>query len=1742
MNYFDDDHNFIKVTVNFRSPISYASYHNHIPVVSSFTIDNHTDEPKVQIQVIFSASALLHDFILRLDKLEAQESRRFGAIDLPFSHEYLSRLGETENIDLTVAVTTSGEEVTKESFSIELLAYDQWAGIRELPELLAAFSTPNYPAIDIVLSHAGELLATNGGSRMLTGYQTGSREDVWYQIWAIYSVIMGEQLVYSAPPASFGTDGQKIRLADRIFSKKVATCLDLTMLFASCLEQVGLHPIVLIKKGHSWIGCWLVESASLPTVVIDDSQSIRKRVQSGEILVFETTGVAHHQRLNFTTAMDFGNGYLQNDQDFLFAIDIRRARMEQVLPLPSRWEVQEARESSFSYEPHLEAAPDLPPFVDQGGDFSTDIKEESGPEVRLRRWKGKLLDLSARNHLLNFKVTRFVVPLIVPNVGDVEDALADGKMWKFRALSELIPADDPRSVTIATSRTGVNPYENLAIKAMEQRELLSSLSLQELSTRLVNIFRASRTGFEEGGANTLFLSVGMLRWTDGHSERTAPILLIPVTLTRSSARSGMRMTRHDDETVVNPTLLQLLHQRFQLTLNGLDPLPLDKHGVDVAKILQIFRLAITDIPHWEVREDVYLGILSHVKYLMWKDLEDRTEDLRSNPVVSRLIDETPVQSVGEEFRQRQDIDKRHAPWELMTPLDADSSQLNAISRAAQGYDLVLEGPPGTGKSQTIANLIAHFLGSGRRVLFVSEKMAALDVVYQRLAKIGLAPFCLELHSAKAKKTEVLEQLRSALNVSASYSEEERMDYARQLNDLRTNLNLWLEVLHKPHANGLTVREAIEILSRNPDVQSARMFWEHPDVHSREDLHSQRELVRTASAVLKDLGSLHGHPLSGLHWSEWTNTWEDQVLDAIRRTERAAQNLVADGNQLAQLFMLPLVASTDQSLRDLNALAEILLDAEKIPAEVMRHVHEDVAPQLRDWRRHGKQYAMAWSALQTWFRPDVSQVDGKVLRSLWQSVQGKSTLSRWLGRRKILSQFRPFMVKTVPEHLLDGVLASLCQLNEEESFLKAIDNQASDLLGSLYQGTQTDWRSVARVEKWISEFETVARQLSRNWDKDTLDRPSPGLVDWMRNEGKESVMATLPRLKGYREHWSEYREVRMTLVGLTQELGQDHVPSDLDELLPTMERWLSARRQWRVWCRWTQLRDQLTRLALGSLIEQLEDGKVSPIELEHHWEYSYCQWWFRSIVDHEPLLRNFSHADYARQIADFQTADNQFRDLTARYIVSKLAAQVPKGIGVTQTATEMRVLQRELNKKRAHWPVRKLVRELPTLLPKLKPCQLMSPLSVAQYLDAKAKFDVVIFDEASQVPVWDAVGAIARGKQLVVVGDPKQLPPTSFFDIQDNEDEIPDDNTVQDLESILDECLGSSLPTLQLEWHYRSRHESLIAFSNHRYYGSQLVTFPSPAVNDVAVTLHLLEGIYDRGKTRTNVQEAKAVVEAIAQHFEHYGDDAPTLGVVTFNLPQQHLIEELLDQKLEAESILEECINKASERLFVKNLENVQGDERDIIFFSVTYGRDPTGRVALNMGPLNKDGGHRRLNVAITRARLGITIFSTITSEDIDLSRTRARGVVDLKEYLYYAKSGTNTREQSSLGSSAQKFSIEGNIATKLEQRGWKCRLQIGSSDHRVDIGVVDPNNSSRFIMGIESDGVNYQALPSARDRHRLHQDVLKGLGWNLERVWSLDWFTDPDHEVERIEQQLTELVQANSSESASPHIDHDDVQ
>lgn len=1750
----------VEIEIEVDATLGYASIQNSVPVVRALRLTNHGTDSLEHLQVLINTNPRFAQGInLRFDRLGPSESRRLSPVDLQPDHSYLAGLTEAVQAIVKVSVLAETKELAERTQPLEILAYDQWAGTRALPELLAAFCMPNNPAVDILIGKASKLLRSEHSELSMNGYQSKNREVVWKQVSAVYSTIAAEALQYSEPPASFGSDGQKIRTPERILETRVATCLDLTMLFASCLEQAGLRPVVLIKDGHAWIGVWL-HLACFPDPLTDDVQAIRKRVDSGEFLVFETTGVAHHHkhRPSLRIAMEQGHAHLLEEGSFRYAVDIHRAREVQIKPLPSRVAPLARRESEDSEQPAaIEPTPKLPPLDPE---FLTplDLLTEDTPEGRLSKWKSKLLDLTLRNRLLNFKPTKSTLQFVAPDLAKLEDALADGTEFRIRPLPGIMEGTDPRMAQVHTSRAGRTPMDDMALDALGNKELLARVQQDALDGNLLSIFGAARTGLEEGGANTLYLAIGLLRWSEAEkadNTHLAPILLVPVSLQRQSVRSGFRLTRHDDEAIVNPTLLQLLKTNFELRVANLDVIPSDERGVDVDKVLQSFRLAVREIPKWEVLEQAHLGVFSFTKYLMWKDLQDRTEQLKANRVVKHLI-ENPGQAFVRESGSSdfERLDETHRPQDILAPLLSDTSQLKAICAVDAARDLVLEGPPGTGKSQTITNLIAHCLAKGKTVLFVSEKMAALEVVHRRLSAIGLGPFCLELHSSKTKKSEVLQQLGTALDTAGQRTADDWSREADRLAQLRQELNGLVDSLHRQSPTGLTVFEAIGTCIQHAGEEPSRMPWADALTHSHTDVDRLRETARKMAALAGALGQIQGHPLSQIGSSEWSPSWQDELLSAAQELELAVQNLKAKSEPVGNLLGRPYSGLSLESYRRMDTLTDILLAAPKVPQGLAKQAHDPVArARVQTLAKHGAKRNEHWGRVGQAWTPQLAKLNGTELRAKWTQATSAWWPKSALAKRAIKAHLAAFRLNgSRPNDAeVSSMLAPLVDLNEEDQVLRSMEADAQALLLDAYDGPNTDWVSVSQYEEWAQRFSSAVTLLA-NSDAAVAEALRLRLQALVA----EDRAALAPDAYGgrslieYRDAWRNLSRALEAIEALAKPLkpleGDRGADGALERIQAVLSGWKSAKRLLQPWCLWRNVRDQAIAQGLQGIVATVETGSVPLTEVAEHFEFSYRQWWVKKTIDDDPVLRGFSSADHERKIREFRAADAKFQKLTEQYIFAVLSGRLPSGLGAAVSPdSELGRLRRELQKQRKQMPVRQLMQGLPTLLPKLKPCLLMSPLSVAQYLDAGyAQFDLVVFDEASQIPVWDAVGAIARGKQLVVVGDPKQLPPTNFFNkSSDSDDGATGDDQVEDLESILDECLGAGMNRLSLQWHYRSRHESLITFSNVAYYDSKLITFPSPVTDDVAVRFERVHGTYDRGGSRTNRAEAEAIVKGIEAHYLENSKKSQTLGVVTFNQPQQSLIESLLDDLRRKNSALDRAIAASSqEPLFIKNLENVQGDERDVIFFSITYGPDAAGKITMNFGPLNGEGGHRRLNVAISRAREGVVIYSTLLPQQIDLARVRATGVRDLKNYLEFALKGPRALVEQSMPTGREPDSpFETAVIQVLRDRNWVVHPQVGCSGYRIDLGVVDPRAPGRYLVGIECDGRSYHSGATARDRDRLRQHVLEGLGWRIHRIWSTDWWLNPEAEVDKVLARLQEFLGNDEAVDEEPLIDLEDA-
>lgn len=1697
--------------------LNFACHQNSFAFLRELRIDN-TDNEKRLDDVIVSLSSnpsFLKTKCWRLDRIAPGGSILVKDRDIDLDGNYLLNLSDTVRGTITITVENDGLVLAEETKPVELLAYNEWGGSSYMPDLLAAFSMPNDPAVDRVLRDASLILRQAGKPDGIDGYRAGSRQRVWEITSAIYTAICNHGITYSVPPASFERNGQKIRLPSQVLENHVATCLDCTMLFASALEQAGLNPIVAMPKGHAVVGVWL-QPEEFTTIVIDEAETLRKRIQLKDLVLLETTYATSHPAPPFSKAVAAATEVIAPDKDdtFISAIDIRRARAHRITPLglkSSRAPRPAEDKSNGCVELALEEAPALP-------DFDNGVEEEHLPETpagRLERWQRKLLDLSARNPLLNHKSTKTSLHLICPAPELLEDKLADGSRISIQPTPR--PTNHKQDEELHRQRTGEVISEEYARDALEKKQVLVDLPDEELSRRAVDIYRKAQTALQEGGSNTLYLALGFLLWKRDEKDQDrfrAPLILLPVALERKSVRSGIRMLAHDDEPRFNTTLLEMLRKDFEIDIRGLDgELPTDHSGIDVSRIWDTVRRAVKDAPGFEVVEDVVLGHFSFAKYLMWKDLTDRTDALRKNAIVNHLLD-TPHEPYSSDiaFVDSTHVDQLYNPSDLLTPLPADSFQMAAIATADRGKDFIIIGPPGTGKSQTISNLIAHMLGRGKRVLFISEKTAALEVVYRRLKEIGLGQFCLELHSNKARKADVLDQLRNAWEYHQNTKADDWQMKAERLRILRDQLNCVVNRLHIPRRNGMTAHYAIGIKVRDEILASRVIFsWPSAGQHDKANLDAMREVVEKLHVQAAAVGDMSDSPFQVLSEGEWSPQLEAQVIERAGRLSITAY--AAERTCKAFLDSIGFVApEPSMSLLDaISELATVLMESyRKQIAYALDTDGTERIEALEEAVQRLKAYAEAQAQLSCSYDPMAwRRLDGDEIAQRLQQAKIAWWPKNIFIRRRLIKDMQAGGAQGIPDPARDAL--TLKRLRLEGQAIESLDKLLSEF---------KDWEGHATNPDTVLSLQTIGQRarlaVGRLADDPSTLQEVQSKIRALMRDGNDLLAPEAAVGRTAKEFLAANKELQDACDAFTAIAGRsvrDHFAETgmaLAAIRKTADNMAARHAELREWCGWRRRRTEAMDLGLGPLVSAIENGRVPTEEIEATFEAAYCTWWSGAVIGEDEVLRTFSTPEHVATIEKFREVDSQFQRLTAAYISAKLTGNLPDVDGVKRSSS-WGVLRRELQKKRQHMPVRRLIQEIPDVLTKLAPCLMMSPLSVAQYLPAEQPlFDVVIFDEASQITVWDAVGALARGHQVIVAGDPKQMPPTNFF-ARTDDDPDSEVNTEGDLESILDEMLGASIPARTLNLHYRSRRESLIAFSNSRYYDNELVTFPAPIHPDNGVRLIRPDGFYARGMARHNEGEAKAIVAEILRRLTHVDSEIRKLsiGVVTFNSQQQSLIENLLDEARSKNPDIEWAFSADTvlEPVFVKNLETVQGDERDVILFSITYGPDQGGNVTMNFGPLNRDGGERRLNVAMTRARFEMLVFSTLSPDRIDLSRTQKRAVVDLKHFLEYAERGPSALGAAVFGSIGDYESpFETAVARSLRDQGWVVHPQIGVSAYRIDLGIVHPDEPGIYIAGVECDGAMYHSSAVARERDKIRQSVLEGLGWTLFRVWSTDWW------------------------------------
>lgn len=1701
--------------------LNISLYLNDIKPVQSLTIENTSEIDSASLEIKITADLpCIEQFSFSISSVPAKKEVKIPLENLKVNRDFLNKLSETEKANITIEVFENEISILKEAIAINVHPLEHFGGFQILPELIAAYVTPNHPYIYHIKRKAIDILETQGLKTAFEGYQSNDPERVLQIMSSIYSAIQSEEIVYSSLPPGYEEMGQRLRLLNTIQQEKFGNCIDISLLFAACLEAVDLNPILIIVRGHAFVGCWLQDD-KFSEVINDDKTAITKRLSKGirEMAAVEATSVCKGNNIKFSDALNTGEAQLVQKEEFLLSVDVKRARTLRIRPLPLLTNSTGTQLDEEALKQTETAA--MEKHFEIGTIYQDELLHGKQAKTKQKIWERKLLDLSLRNNLLNLHITRNMLQLVDIDIHNLEDTLSDGKSFSImpNPNAEVLRKYNLFSQPLHQS----SPLYQLANDELKHNRLLSHYHQQDLDNILVYIHKNAKQAIDENGSSTLYLAVGLLKWFDRKTPeqpRYSPILLLPVEISRRSVNSKFTLKSREEETMVNITLVEFLRQEYELNLSGLEQLPTDEKGVDVAKVMGMLRQAIKNLKGWDIMEQVVLGNFSFSKLILWKDIVVHHEELLKSDMVRSLVDGKLHFNENHEPHSANDFDNIQSQ-SIVLPIPTDVSQMEAVLTAQQGRSFILHGPPGTGKSQTITNIIADALYRGKRVLFVAAKKAALDVVHRRLEQIGLAPFTLELHSNKSKKSDVLVQLAKSIETAKLARTADFQQEAQRLDAAKKAISEYVNVLHQKQQWGWSLYDSITALENYSDKKFPNNFIAETVLQQLNPTLWQQwtDWLPQFQSILKLLIHPSENPLTALNLPQYSPLVNDKISAQTQKLLSLLPDVQSKSQSLAKAIHFPFSIESKSEWEQFVQVVNAFQKLPDIPLELIRYLSDKENYSVyQEWTKAFDEYQTVLSNILKSYNRNILKTDVSATEIEWKKAQQSWFLPKWLQSRKIKKQLSVFRNSPFSDNSeLEQLFSNYNQLQEVQQLLQqsrfGVVQQA---LKNLFKYEQTDLADIDNKAELVHQVSN----LSNSWERNALSKwvhvwQEKGLQysDEIKQSNLSAMVAFIKLTTSFNEQQSNYK----TLTGINfqqKENWNNETTIQLQNIqthLPQLKNWMN----------YVQLRKQGENIQLQWLINSYENKLCNAENISDYFHFTvHASIAQRTISQHEALSL-FNAGLFESKIEQYKKIAKDFQNLTIQELRVKLAAQLPNTTSEAMQSSEIGILQRAIKNRGRGLSIRKLFDQIPALLPRIVPCMLMSPISVAQYFDVSTKhFDILIFDEASQLPTCEAVSALARAKQSVIVGDPKQMPPTSFFSTIKLDEENMD---VEDLESILDDCLSLSVPSKYLLRHYRSKHESLIAFSNVNYYENKLLTFPSSDDLNRKVKYHHVNGFYDKGKTRTNKFEADEIVQYIKSHYNDSKKRKLSVGVVTFSQTQQNLIEDKLQKLFMSDPKLEEFTNESLEPLFVKNLENVQGDERDIILFSVCYAPDEEGKMSMNFGPLNRDGGWRRLNVAVTRARYEMHIFATLQTDQIDLSRTSAEGVAGLKAFLQFAEKGHLSVRHEDVQETLSKQHLSASISKMLQEKGLEVKCNIGTSGFKVDIGIVHPDKPQQYILGIVVDGHYYYNAHTTNDREMVMPSVLKALGWNIHRIWTIDWYENSDKIVDTIIERVKQL-------------------
>ena len=1253
---------------------------------------------------------------------------------------------------------------------------------------------------------------------------------------------------------------------------------------------------------------------------------------------------------------------------------------------------------------------------------------------------------------------------------------------------------------------------------------------------------------DEKGTNTLHLSYGCLEWLETQGvKRYAPLLLMQVQLSEKPTEEGAEYSIEStqSEIFLNLPLTKKLMNDFRITLPAYkeEATPEDYFNLIEDKVLK-------NKPEWKLKRFVTLAIHTYSKMSMYEELDPSLWAKGKNVLGSQENIQTLFTgSKGEaSYGETYDVDENKINAKVPILIEeTDSSQFSTLVDAMDGNNLAIQGPPGTGKSTTIANMIAAFLYKKKRVLFIAEKKAALDVVYKKLKDKNLEKFVFRLSSTAEKKTEILEDLKDRLDLKktniTSDIENDDNEYKSQKKLIRDYGKILQTEYFEIKKTGYEILTNLSKYKYFLDKYPV-YFDNDPKIKNIENL-SKNDYLKTLT-IINDLKSLIGnikkkykniskHPWYGLTLDN-NNPYE---LRDIKINISSISEISEKVHEKAEILFKKIKSSQEIQSIELEKYISIFKDAKEIKSNEVKEIvailtNTDLINKFNEFHKDLKLYndfINTQKNIEKLVELDEEFVISKLKRHL-KNVKNSIFIFSYLfnsdyreTKKYIKYIFKDGKYEKQKAITLIENLINYLKFKENiQNNIKNLKKNNSNFSKSPnFQSENTNFKLIDDVKNYLS-LDDVNNQILLNSNIKSLPEVKKIINDLEKiylkfNDIYNDFALKIDELKffGYEKNNILFKNIPLKVKQI--DLEDDNCLSDYITLNNYSNNF-----------------DKDFQNLYDSFISDNLEFKY----LDYAYKFLIFNSLARKLFDVEKNLSRYVSTSFDQEVKKFKTLDKKvFQNKRLKLINNLLNIDITQGVrrGKASELSEKSLIEREIQKQRAHIPFRQLLKRAGRALRDMKPCYMLSPISLSQIVSPEPEiFDVLIIDEASQMKIEDSIGAILRTKQTIVVGDPMQLPPTNFFNSA--AEFSTEDGLVDDDESILDLALSKYKPSRMLKWHYRSKHESLINFSNYHFYNKQLIIPPS-ANDEFAIKNNYLEdGIYtarsaDDAKTLkeragVNIVEASKISERVINFMKECVKNKKNKSclLVTMNTQQRDLIDEeirLLASKSNEANEYISSWEETMEPFVVKNLENVQGDERDVIFISTLFGPNKDNKVMQRFGPINQPKGHRRLNVLFTRAKENVELFTSLTPNQITEGGEKGRQI--FKSYLEYAKikrldTGIETGRSTD-------SDFEDWVKDELENLGYIVIPQIGVSGFFIDLGIKHPKFKYGYLCGIECDGAAYHSSVSARDNDIVRQRVLEGLGWNIYRIWSTNWFENPKNELKKLDLYLKTLLKEN---------------